>query len=443
MGIDFSHQIIAIRFYGGWCPFPWECAGTMNVVTTGIVLETVAGWFCSCASVPNVYRFSFCIHPIYIYNNSIREFAYTMILSRDHCYSLSRDIYISAALVFMSMNATKSTLIACPSWLSYLLIMPSCGESHSIEANRPFFRARQLPFLRWTRHSWDELAIPEIYSPFLRWTRHSWDELAIPSERYTLHSFRKPNPLCIHNSNNHWAALCSTSYEGTTWTSECAAEFFLSYQPSFPLHREISQRASWGVSLFERPSGTRTCWPTRQTPCGNKRVHSFSTPIACLLTISFPFFFCQWRPLSTGCESRRTGWLLWWRKWEVPSNRFRDIPSLSYSSEYLFGLGWIYKHSTGCCQRVLLHSLRLPWSHSLDTADSPIEIVDTTMIVVRGSSECASANTTLSFRVLQRITQFDYSTPNPVFAFNALSLSGPTSSSQWHRVRFLWMWNST
>ena len=152
----------------------------MNVVTTGIVLETVAGWFCSCASVPNVYRFSFCIHPIYIYNNSIREFAYTMILSRDHCYSLSRDIYISAALVFMSMNATKSTLIACPSWLSYLLIMPSCGESHSIEANRPFFRARQLPFLRWTRHSWDELAIPEIYSPFLRWTRHSWDELAIP-----------------------------------------------------------------------------------------------------------------------------------------------------------------------------------------------------------------------------------------------------------------------
>ena len=311
----------------------------MNVVTTGIVLETVAGWFCSCASVPNVYRFSFCIHPIYIYIIVYVSLPIQWSSPEITAILCLRIVLFQLHLYLCQwMNATKSTLIACPSWLSYLLIMPSCGESHSIEANRPFFRARQLPFLRWTRHSWDELAIPEIYSPFLRYTRHSWDELAIPSERYTRHSFRKPNPLCIHNSNHHWAALCSTSYEGTTWTSECAAEFFLSYQPSFPLHREISQRASWGVSLFERPSGTRTCWPTRQTPCGNKRVHSFSTPIACLLTISFPFFFCQWRALSTGCESRRTGWLLWWRKWEVLLNGFRTcISRIRLSTALLTG----------------------------------------------------------------------------------------------------------
>ena len=311
-------------------------------------------------------------------------------------------------------------------------------------------------------HSWDELAIPEMNSPFLqrdtlaipseRYTRHFFreihspflqrDTLAIPSERYTPHSFRKPNPLCIHNSTHHWAALCSTWYEGTTWTSECAAEFFLSYQPSFPLHREISQRASWGVSLFERPSGARTCWPTRQTPCENKRVRSFSTPIACLLTISFPFFFCQWRTLDWVREQE--DWMALAVK-EVGGSIERiqrDSFSLLFLRVFAWP-GWIYKHSTGCCQRVLLHSLRLPWCHSLDTADSPIEIVDATMTVVRGSSECASANTTLSFRVLQLITQFDYSTPNPVFAFNALSLSGPTSSSQWHRVRFLWVWNST
>ena len=32
-------------------------------------------------------------------------------------------------------------------------------------------------------------------------------------------------------------------------------------------------------------------------------------------------------------------WMALVVKWEVPSNRFRDIPSLSYSSEYLLGLG--------------------------------------------------------------------------------------------------------
>ena len=109
----------------------------------------------------------------------------------------------------------------------------------------------------------------------------------------------------------------------------------------------------------------------------------------------------------------------------------RGLPSVSYSSEYLLALGEyasIQPVATSVSSFTLL-SGSLPSGLSLNSvtgviSGSPLVTVNTCMVVIRASNEFASANATFVFRVIQRITLFDYSTPNQVIALNSsVSLS--------------------